>query len=167
MKANSILRLLAVSTLASTMASGSSQRRDEGVAILLSPSDMEWKKDPSIPDTDRARVMGSTVRPGARDVFMLRMGAGKEIPAHYHSGGFCNGVVVRGTVVVTTSCSEEKVLPPGSFFFVGGETVHSFRCIAGDGRCELFLAQPNAAERIGVECAVRTGGPAEGRSLHE
>lgn len=120
--------------------------------IMRSPSDLQWTKDPDIPGGFRARVMGEGTRPREHDVMMLRWQPSTRVPPHRHKGEMCHGVVLEGMIVAATACGESKELPAGSFFFFGGEAIHSLRCMEGGAGCRLYWSQPSIREPVALDC---------------
>ena len=119
-------------------------------SILRAPSDLHWVTDSTLPGTKWARVIGDGTKVREKDVMMAVWDAGTEIPPHRH-GGACDGVVMEGVVIVTTECEKAKELPSGSFFMIGGDSLHSFRCAPGSS-CRIYISQPNARERVTETC---------------
>jgi quercetin dioxygenase-like cupin family protein len=154
------MRLIAVLTMGVLFTARGQAGDDWSLAILHPAPDLVWTKDPDVPGGLRAGLMGDGTRPDEVYVMMARWEAGTYISPHRHMG-MCHGVIVEGTIVVTTKCgesAESSVLPPGSFFAIGNRTVHSFRCLEGGGRCQLYFSQPNTRERVLEDCPGGKGG---------
>jgi mannose-6-phosphate isomerase-like protein (cupin superfamily) len=111
---------------------------------LRSGDELEWIKDPAVDGGSRAPLLGDSGHIARDAVAMLRWSPGAMIALHGHKGHACHGVILEGTVVVTT-CDQRKELPAGSFFFIGGETLHAFQC-AQSGACRIYMTEPNAKE---------------------
>jgi quercetin dioxygenase-like cupin family protein len=143
-RAAAIIVLLLLATV--TRAGG------EGSIAILRPADkLEWAEDPDIKGARRARLMGHGTKPREHNVLMRRWPTGTSVAPHRHSGRGCDGVVVEGTVTVTIGCDKTEQLTPGSYFFIAGQTVHSFRCSSAED-CLLFMSEPNKTEPVNEGC---------------
>lgn len=144
-----------VLTLVTAAAAGPASRQEEGhLALLRSPKDMAWALDPEVNGGQRAMVLSRGASSSDRETAMFLWPPGGHVTAHRHTGTICDGVVIEGTIIVTTGCGSlrvQKELPTGSYFLIGGDTVHSLSCRSEGASCRIFWSQPNKAKRAAVE----------------
>jgi quercetin dioxygenase-like cupin family protein len=120
--------------------------------LLQSKADLIWSADPTVKDGSRALLLGRVDDPSQDSSAMIKWEPGTGFPWHQHPGHACQGVVLEGTVVVTTACGTSKELSAGSFFFIGGPHPHALRCKAGGAQCFMYVHDPNQKHFLGSEC---------------
>ncbi len=110
---------------------------NEQLATMIPAESLEWMQEGGPPF-----AIAWSEDDGAHGRF-VRFPPGFSSPIHIHSHDY-HGIVVKGVMDNPMGEEEDAIdLPPGSTYFVPGNSIHKTRCVS-DTPC-LFYVHQNAA----------------------
>jgi quercetin dioxygenase-like cupin family protein len=106
----------------------------KGTATLTPTEELKWTDVAGSPGVQTSVVEGDATK-GAHH-FFLKFPAGLDAPLHHHTADHY-GVLLKGTMILTTDGKETR-LTPGSYFSFTKKAPHTTKCDVAS-ECVMFI----------------------------